>query len=193
MMLYDPFEVFIALAIPLGLLQCFFGYRLLMATMAMTGFLLFGAISSALMSVFTERALPILCAGIIGGVGGAVLLVAAHIVGVFVLGGAVGALVGGVLQARFPALASRFAIPFLVLAGGLAAALLRRHALIVFTSVLGSWLAVAGTLHFVAGVEFIPEIGIWETWPPRLRWSALLAWMFLAICGLIGQCRSTTP
>lgn len=186
-MLYDPIQSFVALAIPLGLLQCFFGYRMLMATLAITGFLLFGAFGAGLAQSLHASPVGAVFAGAIAGVIGSVAMLGIHHLGVFTLGMVTGALLGALALSRWPGPVSVTGAAISGVVGGVVALVNQRNVVIVITAILGAWLVTAGVLHFVAGMDLFGHAGGWARLPDYLRTAGLLGWMSLALCGLIVQ------
>lgn len=191
MHLHEPFEAFVILAIPFGLLQCFFGYHLLMATLALTGFLVFGAMSSVFANAFTLRPWLALCISIVGGVIGAVLMLLMHVVGVFLLGAVAGGMAFGLLHAIWPVLPIAWGLPISAVSGGVLALAIRRAGLILITSLLGSWLSVVGLLHVLLGIDATTLLNGWRVIPTHVRILALLAWGITAVSGMAFQFRGT--
>ncbi|HKK25794.1 MAG TPA: DUF4203 domain-containing protein, partial [Gracilimonas sp.] len=90
--------VFIGLAILVGALQCFFGYRLFKFILGLIGFLLGSALTVAIGSTYSIEVIPVILLGLVGGFIGAALMVALYYVGVFVIGSLLGGILGIVLS-----------------------------------------------------------------------------------------------
>jgi hypothetical protein len=134
-----------ALAILLGLVVCFFGYRLLRFTLGLAGFGLGMFIGFAVVGLFHVTS-PVfgwviaLACGILF----ALLATVAYKVGVFLLGAAAGVLLSSLLLA-----ATGWPYPILVrlasgLVVGLLTLLLERTLVAVLAGFAGAWVAVAG-------------------------------------------------
>lgn len=180
-------------AILLGLVVCFFGYRLVRAVLALAGFAV-GAIVglTAVAAIPGTGQLAVLIAAGVGGIIGAVLSAALYKVGVFALG----ALAGLMLSTMLPVVGLPAPL-WLVRAAcalglGLLALLIERPMLSICTALAGAWSAVAGV--FVL-------LGRYSVWiaPPRLPafdmrgWvgpAMLAAWLFLALVGAATQLRA---
>ena len=74
-----------------GLLSCFAGYRVFRVVLGFFGFVLGALLASSLMG--TEQTMYMIVAAIVGGIVGALILVAAYFVGVALIGAGVGALI----------------------------------------------------------------------------------------------------
>ena len=180
-------------AILLGLVVCFFGYRLIRAVLALAGFVV-GAIigATAVAAISGTGQVAVLIGAGIGGLLGAILSAVLYKVGVFALG----ALAGLMLSSIVPGFGLHAPL-WLVRAGcalgfGLLALLIEHPLLSVLTALSGAWFAVAGT--FVL-------LGRYSVWiaPPRLPafdmhgWvgpAMLAAWLFLTILGAATQLRT---
>jgi Domain of unknown function (DUF4203) len=170
-----------------GLLSCLFGYRLFKVVLAIFGFIIGGLAAS---SVFGEGAATgMVIAAIVGGLGGAALLLAAYFVGVALVGAAVGVATVHVIWTQIqgdphPAVVILFAI-----AGALAATWLQRYVIILGTAFGGAWTVVVGAAALLgnpAALKAAAEGDVWVAYPmnpaPGQGW---VPWSFLAL-GAIG-------
>src|SRR4029453_19479697 len=73
-----------------GLLSCFAGYRVFRGVLGFFGFVIGALLTSSVMG--TDQTLWMIGAAIVGGIVGALILVAAYFVGVALIGAGVGAL-----------------------------------------------------------------------------------------------------
>ncbi|MDZ7714787.1 MAG: DUF4203 domain-containing protein [Balneolaceae bacterium] len=92
-------NVIIGLAILVGALQCFFGYRIFKFILGLTGFLLGGVLVAAVGSTLSQEELFIILTGLVGGFIGAALMVTLYYVGIFFIGAILGGVLGTVLYA----------------------------------------------------------------------------------------------
>jgi hypothetical protein len=166
-----------------GVLSCFLGYRSFKVVLAVFGFIIGGLAAS---SVFGESAATgMVIAAIVGGICGAVLLLAAYFVGVALVGAGVGvAMVHGIwtqIQGDpHPAVVILFAI-----AGALVATWLQRYVIILGTAFGGAWTVVVGAAALMghpAALEAAAEGDVWVAYPmnpaPGQAW---VPWAFLAL------------
>jgi hypothetical protein len=177
----------VALAIAIGTLYCFLGYRTLRFVIILTGFLLAGAVAASLAAwVSKGQILAIVISGIVGGICGAVALAFLVRSGIFLLG------VLGVLVVAMYLTAGRQEsyIPWLVLAagivGGFLALLLRRTIVILATAAIGAWLVVSGVLFFLAGPGSLdqPSEAVLSV---RQGWVGVACWAVVALVGAMAQ------
>ena len=82
----DVLNVIFAIAILVGAIQCFFGYRFFKFILGLTGFLLGGAIAAAVGFAISQQEIVALLAGIVGGFIGASSMVAMYFIGIFLIG-----------------------------------------------------------------------------------------------------------
>lgn len=169
-----------------GALYCFVGYRVFKLMLVLTGFLLAGGVSAAIVSVgFPDTWLVPVVVGVICGLLGASVLLFLYRLGVFIVGAAFGSLVAfQVLQTAAPTWAGIAIVLSGALCGGLAL-LLERPVLSLAMAVIGSWLMVATSAVIIfsgKGLQLAPE----EITPP-IAWALLLLWLVLTIFGLFTQ------
>jgi len=179
----------LALAVVLGLLICFFGYRIFRFVLAVAGFIIGASFVAGFGFTLTDgkEILVILIAGIAGGLIGGALLLFLYSVGVFLLGVVFGILLfSGILGVmNINTSPPIYIVP--ALAGGIAALLLQRFMIILTTSFAGAWAAVMGTLFIVSSdfnplnPEFINSIGENQTY--RIIFSGLS----LGVLGFVTQ------
>jgi hypothetical protein len=178
-------------------LACFAGYRLLRLLLAVYGFLLGAAIGLSVANGLSSGQTLWLAAGVLlGGVGGALVLVLLYFVGVFALGAAGGALlahlVGGGLSWEVPGLVTILA----AVLGGLAALLLQRVGIVAFTALNGAWAIIGGIATLLTGraLETSVLLGRLRAWEsadlPYL--IGLIAWLSLAAIGAAVQLATTS-
>ncbi len=141
-----------------GVFGAFFGYRLFKIAISIAG-LLSGAIYAFLITdaYYTGVEIwPEIAAGIAGGLVGFALGFWLYKVGVFAAGGLLGAIV-----ARLVVNNIEFEYPYLIIAGmvvgfGILTFTLQKYFLILITSALGSWYALAAYMFFQRGLGLLP-------------------------------------
>jgi Domain of unknown function (DUF4203) len=181
------------LAVAIGVLACFGGYRLLKLLLGIVGFAAGAAGGWAAGSYLApgHTGIALACA-VAGGIFCAVLCIWLFLVGIFVLGASAGvvaaaALCGGTGQPAQPLLLLIVALVF-----GVLALLLQKLMIIVSTAFCGSYLVTAGLWHFVtAGQSPVP---LWFNHlkpgsAGLLGWAALVFWLLLALIGARFQYR----
>jgi Domain of unknown function (DUF4203) len=178
-----------------GLLSCFAGYRVFRIVLGFFGFVLGALLTSSLMG--TEQTMWMIVAAIVGGIIGALILVAAYFVGVALIGAGVGALVVNVIWASLGREPHIIVVILLAIAGALAALALQRYVIITTTAFGGAWTAIVGGLALMGdrlAIEAAARNNVWLAYPmnpaPGQRW-VLLVWLVLGLVGLIVQLKVT--
>ena len=162
-----------------GLMSCFAGYRVFRVVLGFFGFVLGALLTSSVMGM--DQTAWMIVAAVVGGIVGALILVAAYFVGVALIGAGVGALVVNLIVILF------------AIAGALAALALQRYVIITATSFGGAWTTIVGALALVGdklAVEAAARNNVWLAYPmnpaPGERW-VIAAWLVLGLVGVIVQ------
>jgi Domain of unknown function (DUF4203) len=178
-----------------GLLSCFAGYRVFRIVLGFFGFVLGALLTSSLMG--TEQTMWMIVAAIVGGIIGALILVAAYFVGVALIGAGVGALVVNVIWASLGREPHIIVVILLAIAGALAALALQRYVIITTTAFGGAWTAIVGGLALMGdrlAIEAAARNNVWLAYPmnpaPGQRW-VILVWLVLGLIGVIVQLKVT--
>lgn len=183
-------------ALLVGLLNCFLGYRLFRILLAIYGFVIGAGIAALVANqFFGGQQVLFLAAVVIGGLIGALLLAALYFVGVFVVGAAAGALLaygaGAALGLTVPIIA-------LAIAGavvGVLALFLQRIVIILATAFSGAWLALVGAIALASGHPLVVDPVVSD--PGTLQGVGLAPLAFVALvlvlgaAGVIVQFRTT--
>lgn len=180
-----------------GLLACFAGYRMFRVVLGIYGFMLGAAITTSFMGASSTLAL--ILAAIVGGLVGAVLFVAAYFVGVGLVGGLLGALA---LQAGWHAVRHSdpptAALVIVAVLGALAALSVVRYVVVFATALAGSWTAVLGALAVTGDATAARATSATDVWviypygPTPFRWWVPVAWLALALAGIVVQLSTTS-
>lgn len=183
------------LAVAVGMLACFFGYRILKLTLGIMGFMAAAAGGWALgFSLAPNNSGIALTCALVAGVIGAALCVWLFFLGIFLLGASAGAIVAA---AFFNAAGSQpQAILLLVFAVvfGLVALVMQKFMIVASTAFSGSYLVVAGVLRLMGHLQngSLP-------WFDRVHpgsaglpgYVALAFWIALGLAGLSFQYRTS--
>jgi hypothetical protein len=174
-----------------GLLSCFAGYRVFRIVLGMYGFIIGALLASSAMG--TEQTLWMVGAAFVGGLIGALILVAAYFVGVALIGAGFGAAAANLIWAglgREPHLAIVVALSIL---GAIMALWLQRYVIIVATAFGGAWTMIVGALALTGdrvAVDAAARSDVWLVYPlnpaPGQRW-VIFVWLALGAAGLIAQ------
>jgi Domain of unknown function (DUF4203) len=180
-----------AVAIILGLLNCFFGYRLFKVMLAIYGFVL-GAVFGAVVGggLTNGNTLAVIGAGLGGGLLGAGLMVAFYFLGVFVVGAAAGALLAGSIGSALGVDLPALVVIVVAVIVGIIALALQRVVIILATAFSGAWLVIEGGMALIAGRALILT-RVFDT-PNLDRVTALplpllILWLALGIAGALVQ------
>lgn len=179
-----------------GILYCFFGYRVFKLVLGISGFLLGASIAGTIVYNTFDGNIPmVVVVGLVGGVVGAVVMVFLYFVGVFVLGAWAGGMLALALPLGEESPLRLFAVLALAIIGGVIALLLQKLMIILSTSLTGSWGIVSGALHFLG-------VGGGETGGGRLMlfpdsdmlrsvgmhgYGVLIAWLVVGVIGVAVQ------
>jgi hypothetical protein len=177
----------VAIAIFVGTLYCFLGYRTLKFIICMTGFLLAGGMAGVLGAYFGHgNPWAITIAGIVGGLCGAAALLFVYRLGLFMLGLFATALAAHMFLLGRPESWIMFAVLGAGVVGGLLAVALEKLIVILATSAIGAWFTVCGLGYFLVGPTFLDimqeplELG-------RDRMFVAGSWAVLAVAGALAQ------
>jgi hypothetical protein len=170
-----------------GLLACFAGYRLFRVVLGLYGFMIGAAVTVSMMGQASTFTLVV--AAIVGGLVGALLMVAAYFVGVGLIGAGLAALA---LTSGWHTM--RHVDPPVVLlvivavVGALLALSVVRYVVVLGTAIGGSWTTIVGALALAAhrAPGRAGANGVWSAYPleplPN-QWWVYAAWVVLAIVG----------
>jgi hypothetical protein len=174
-----------------GVIACFFGYRLFKFVLAIFGFIL-GALAAS--SIFGESATTgMVLAAIVGGIGGAFLLLAAYFVGVALVGAGMGALTANLIWTQIPGDPHPFVVILFSIAGALLATWLQRYVIILGTAFGGAWTLIVGGTALMGNPTALKAAAagdVWVAYPmnpaPGQTW---VPWAFfgLGVAGTLVQ------
>ncbi len=174
-----------------GVIACFAGYRVFRVVLGIYGFMLGALLASG--ATGTEHAAWMIGAALVGGVAGALILVAAYFVGVALLGAGVGALVTSLIWASFGSEPSALVVILFSIAGALAALALQRYVIVGATAFGGAWTIIVGGLALTGhrlAVDAAARNNVWLAYPmnpaPGNYWI-LLVWLALGLTGVFVQ------
>lgn len=181
----------VAIAIAVGTLYCFLGYKTLKVVIGLTGFILAGGVAGLLVVwLFPEQSLAAAISGLIGGLCGAMALYFLYKFGVFLVGLLGSALIAYAVMADS---ANPYAIWMVLgcaVAGGLISIALERGIMVLATAALGAWIVVCGIGFFLVGPTFLDIL----QQPVELakdRQVLITCWAVVAISGAVAQFATT--
>ncbi|MDK1020603.1 MAG: TMEM198/TM7SF3 family protein [Candidatus Hydrogenedentes bacterium] len=181
----------IAIAVAIGTLYCFLGYRTLRFVLGLTGFLMAGGVAATLANWISQgNQLATLVALLIGGLCGAFALYFLYRTGVFFLGLMGTALISHNVLAAQPDTWIPLVVLGLAVAGGLFALLIERPVILLATAALGAWMVVSGVAYFIVGSSGLDELTkLLESEDHRT--IVVASWAVLAIAGALSQMATT--
>lgn len=174
-------KLFSIITILLGILICFFGYRIFRLVLAVAGFIIGASFIAGVGFTLTEgnQILVIVIAGIAGGLITAVILLFLYSAGVFVLG----SLFGVVIFSGMVAISNINIDPLVyilpAILSGIVALILQKFMIVLITSFAGAWIAVISTFYLInsdfnpLNPDFINNISEIETYRIALSLIAL--------------------
>ena len=177
-------------AIALGVLICFFGYRLLRVTLGVFGFAVGAALGGLIVSSIAGVAqVFVLIVALAAGILGAVLAAVVYKVGVFLLGAGAAALVASFFAAGAGGASGTLVVIVAAILGGLLTLFLQKPAVSVLTAFGGAWGVVAGVFHLVGWYDlqqgFQSFQGLRGT--PGHFLVVIACWLVLGMFGTIAQ------
>jgi hypothetical protein len=170
-----------------GAIACFAGYRVFRLVLGIYGFILGALMASA--AVGPEHTAWMIGAALLGGIVGALILIAAYFVGVALLGAGIGALLASLIWAAFGREPGAFVVIAFAVAGALGALVLQRFVIIGATALGGAWTMIVGGValqgHHVT-LDASARNNVWLAYPtspaPGHYWI-FFAWIALAVLG----------
>jgi uncharacterized protein DUF4203 len=174
-----------------GLLSCFAGYRVFRIVLGFFGFVIGALLASSFMG--TEQTLYMVVGAIVGGIIGALILMAAYFVGVALIGAGAGALVVNIIWASLGREPHIVVVILFAIAGALGALALQRYVIVAATAFGGAWTAIVGALALTGdrlAVEATARNNVWLAYPmnpaPGQRWIVVV-WIVLGLAGVVTQ------
>lgn len=165
----------------IGLLICFFGYRIYRFVLAIAGFTIGASFIAGVASTLSESldTYVILIAGVAGGLITAACFLLLYSAGVFLMGAFFGAVIFSAVSIIFSLSADWpiYLIPAVIC--GVLALVLKRFMLILITSLAGAWVIITGVLYIIdkdmnpLKPEYISSITEIETYRIIVSWIAL--------------------
>ena len=186
----DILNVFIGLIILVGVLQCFWGYRIFKFIIGLTGFLLGGILAAAFGSTLSQEEVFIILTGLTGGFIGAAMMVALYYVGVFLIGSLLGGITGVVFYAVAESSPDPAVLLIVAVIAGIIALIFQKFMIIVSTAFGGSWGVVIGIANFITGAVDLSNLEQTYGSGDSHLYAIILCWLALGIVGVIVQYRS---
>ena len=174
-----------------GLLSCFAGYRYFRIVLGLFGFVVGALLASSVMG--TEQTMWMIGAALIGGLTGALILIAAYFVGVALIGAGFGAAAANLIWAGLGSEPQLVMVIVLSILGAVVALWLQRYVIIVATAFGGAWTTIVGVLAMMGdrvAENAAAKSDVWLVYPmnpaPGQQW-VIFVWLALGVAGVIGQ------
>ncbi len=175
------------LAIAVGVLACFWGYRIVKLLLGIMGFAAgFVGGWTAAESLASGHDIIALVSALVGGIIGGVLCVWLYFVGIFLLGAGAGVVVAGAVFAGMEHQAQPLLLLVFAVAFGLLALALQKFMIIVSTAFSGSYLIAAGAMHLVSAGRDAAPLWFNGVQKGRAEFMVYAALVFWLVCGLLG-------
>jgi hypothetical protein len=174
-----------------GAMACFAGYRLFRWVLGINGFILGALVATSAMSASNTWTLAV--AAIVGGLVGAILMIAAYFVGVAIVGAGVGAAIVHFGWSMAHAEPPFWAVMIAAILGALGALAITRYMIIVGTAFGGAWMLIIGAMALFgdrAAAKAASAGNAWIVYPldpaPGVRWMWMV-WFALGVVGAVVQ------
>lgn len=166
-----------------GLIYCFLGYSILRFVLALTGFVVAGAVAAILGGWFSQGNLLIMGAALLfGGLCGAMALSFLYRAGVFLVGFGAALILGLTFFFGHDASYGPVMTVACGLFGGVMALLLERPVMKLATAAIGGWLTSVSGLLLLLNVGLLDGVAQPKD-SPQTTWMLLGAWAFLTLFG----------
>jgi hypothetical protein len=170
-----------------GVLACVAGFRLLRWVLAIFGFIIGGLAASSILG--TGDTAYMAGAFLVGGLVGAVVMVAASFIGVALVGAGLGALAVTLIWTTVDGDPHPYVVVLVAVAGAWLATWLQRYVTIVGTAFGGAWAALVGGLALAGDRAKLAAAAAGDVWVPYpmqpAPGQAWVPWVWLAL-GVLG-------
>ncbi len=174
-----------------GAAACVAGFRLLRYVLAVFGFIIGGLAASSLLG--TGETAYMIGAFLLGGLAGAVIMVAASFIGVALVGAALGAAAVTLAWTQVPGDPHPYVVILASVAGAWLATWLQRYVTIVGTAFGGAWALLVGALALSGDQGKLAAAAAGDVWVPYPMHPAPgqawvpWAWLALGLGGVLMQ------
>ncbi|MEW6143971.1 MAG: DUF4203 domain-containing protein [Thermodesulfobacteriota bacterium] len=184
----EMYDYYIMAAAAIGLIECFFGYRILRFLLGVLGFIAGAVIFGSLGYELTDGSeIVSIIAGIAGGIAGAFIMYTLYIVGVFAIGAALGFMTASYVFGILNTDTIHVVLIASALVGGILAAVLQKPMIIIATAFGGAYAAVTGVAYLISR-NFDPlDPGFLDTLGEDQLYRMAIIWFGLGVFGLVVQ------
>jgi hypothetical protein len=170
-----------------GFMACVAGYRLLWWVLAAFGFIIGGLAASSVLG--TSETAYMAGAFLLGGLAGAVIMVAASFIGVALVGAGLGALGATLIWTQINGDPHPYVVVLAAVAGAWLATWPQRYVTIVGTAFAGAWAVLVGALAVAGDKAKLAAAAAGDVWVPYplqpAPGQAWVPWAWVAL-GLVG-------
>lgn len=176
----EMYDYYIMAAAAIGLIECFFGYKILRFLLGVLGFIagavIFGSMGYELSG---GSELISIAAGIAGGLAGVFIMYTLYIVGVFAIGAALGFMTASYIFGILNSDPMTIVLIASAALGGILAAVMQKPMLILATAFGGSYAAVASISYLILrnfdplDPEFLNTLGEDQLYRMAIIWFGL--------------------
>jgi len=185
------------IALVLGAVLCFLGYRIFKSFVMVYGFIIGAGLGAALArQIAPDSTLIMVLAALIAGLIGAVLLRFLYWLAIFIIGAAAGAVLAQVIGSMFGQTTPLLLVIVAAVIVGVLAVVFQRLAIILITAFSGAWAAVSGVVSPLTGQAIsltgaftLPDVEL----ASGTQVIVLVAWLVLGIVGAVYQFRTGEP
>ena len=181
-------NIFLVCSIFLGLIICFFGFRIFRFALSVGGFIAGATFFAGVAYTLTGGKDPVvmLISGISGGIISVLILLYLYSAGIFLLGSIFGIIVTSVGFAIFDVEAGYLIYIIPAILFGVISVLLQKFMIVLITSFSGAWVTVISGLYLLNSdikpfnPDFVNNISDIETYRIILSWVALFGMGFVS-------------
>ncbi|MEQ9618851.1 MAG: DUF4203 domain-containing protein [Deltaproteobacteria bacterium] len=184
----DMFDFYMAAASAVGLIECFFGYRIFRFLLGVIGFITGAVIAGSLgFELSGGSELISVIVGLAGGFIGALLIYWLYFIGVFALGAALGFAITAYVYGLLNESPVYWVVAASSAAGGILAVFFRKPMIILATSFGGAFAAVTGIAYLLTR-NFDPlDPGFLNTLGEDQLYRMAIIWFGLGVFGFVVQ------
>jgi hypothetical protein len=186
-----------AVLVLVGLVTCFAGYRLFRIVLGFFGFVL-GAMIGTTIAGSSSGTWTLILVAVMGGIVGAVLMVAAYFVGIGLVGAGLAVLGLNAFWTVIGGEPPTLLLVIVAVVGALVALSIVRYVAIFGTAIAGSWTFIIGALALMGDPKALLAASAGSIWvlyplsPVRGDWWVWAGWFGLSIAGIVVQLATTT-
>ena len=179
-----------------GLLTCFAGYRLFRIVLGLYGFILGALVASSIPDPGQTWAIAMAC--LVGGVVGAVVMVAAYFVGVGLVGAGLSALGLNFGWKQVGGEPPTLLLVIVCVVGAVLALNVQRYVVVFGTAIAGAWTMMVGGFALMGDATALKAASapnVWAVYPLDLlpdKWWVIGLWIALAMAGALVQFATTS-